>query len=94
MKKSEMLQLMVDIIHGFRRSTEGVTSVELGEMVLRMQEELGMLPPIRGNKSAFNTVFEEIDPTWEPEDAKSVEGEGHYILYPEDFDKLIGEDND
>lgn len=45
MKRSEMLVKIADIVHSYRRATEGVTSDQLAHMILEMQEAHGMLPP-------------------------------------------------
>lgn len=55
MKRSEALNLVSSIIHEYRRSTEGVTSDELAEMVLAEMEKLGMRPP------SFNDSREVIE---------------------------------
>ena len=40
---------------------------ELSELILEKLEDNGMLPPPRGNLGAFDTVEDEIDCSWEPE---------------------------
>lgn len=47
MKRSEMIELMTYIIHSNRRATEAISSIDLAEAVLTMQEENKMLPPER-----------------------------------------------
>lgn len=46
MKRSDMLSVICDIVHLHRRATEGVTSEELSDMILRAIEENGMAPPL------------------------------------------------
>ena len=65
MKRSEMLDRIEDTLRRTGNYCDGNQ-----EVILYIIEKLGMLPPVRGNKGAFNTIRDEIDCTWEPEDEK------------------------
>lgn len=68
MKRSEVLEEIRKIIHEHRRATQGVTSNEIGSMVLDKIEELGMLPPNNCSKKCHEEEYENCGHVWEPED--------------------------
>ena len=66
MKKSKMERAMRIKFMGYLAQGYGLE--EIMNKILDKQIEMGMLPPVRGNKGAFHTIRDEIDCTWEPED--------------------------
>ena len=67
MKRSEMLDNIIDIIHLTRRATESWTTFQISEQLLKTIEQKGMLPP-------YNPIGSEPQEghvmycQWEPED--------------------------
>jgi hypothetical protein len=70
MKRSEMVRDLASYVGTMTidHNTTNEHTLKEADWLLKMIEKSGMLPPIRGSKCAFRTVYEEIDPTWEPED--------------------------
>lgn len=65
MKRSEMVSRLGWYLS--KISNNEIGSDEDASDVLEFLEDWGMLPPISGNKIAFETVEDEIQPRWENE---------------------------
>ncbi len=64
MKRSEMVSKIKYQMYG---SSNYKGHLDEAEAILNLVQNLGMLPPIIGNKTAFETVEDEIKPRWENE---------------------------
>jgi hypothetical protein len=61
MKRSEMLRKITDIVHEYRRCTEGVSSVELSEMILTTIEQYGMCPVTTDQNGGLSSLDWELE---------------------------------